>query len=65
VVTESVPLEGHGNGYGGHGNGHGNGDGDGHPAEHAAVPSGSTEQAIEPPDASSPAAEDAGDDSPA
>jgi ubiquinol-cytochrome c reductase cytochrome b subunit len=36
VVTESVPLDAHGNGYGGHGNGHGNG----HGAEHAAIPSG-------------------------
>jgi ubiquinol-cytochrome c reductase cytochrome b subunit len=25
VLTESVPLDGHGNGYGGHGNGHGDG----------------------------------------
>jgi ubiquinol-cytochrome c reductase cytochrome b subunit len=25
VVTESVPMDGHGNGYGAHGNGHGNG----------------------------------------
>jgi ubiquinol-cytochrome c reductase cytochrome b subunit len=52
VVTESVPLDGHGNGYGAHGNGHGNG----HPAEDgepAAVRSGG-EQALD-------AAEDAGD----
>jgi ubiquinol-cytochrome c reductase cytochrome b subunit len=39
VLTESVPVDGHGNGYGGHGNGHGNG----HPeAEHAAIPSGAS-----------------------
>jgi hypothetical protein len=52
VVTESIPLDGHGNGYGAHGNGHGNG----HPAEDgepAAVRSGG-EQALD-------AAEDAGD----
>jgi ubiquinol-cytochrome c reductase cytochrome b subunit len=43
VLTESVPLDGHGNGYGGHGNGHGNGHGDGEAAaEHAAIPSGET-----------------------
>jgi ubiquinol-cytochrome c reductase cytochrome b subunit len=36
VVTESVPLDVHGNGYGGHGNGHGNG----HGTEPAAIPSG-------------------------
>jgi ubiquinol-cytochrome c reductase cytochrome b subunit len=35
VVTESVPIETHGNGYG-HGNGHGNGH-----EEHAALPTGS------------------------
>jgi hypothetical protein len=29
VITESVPMDGHGNGYGAHGNGHGNG----HPTE--------------------------------
>ena len=29
VLTESVPLDGHGNGYGGHGNGHGDGHGRG------------------------------------
>jgi ubiquinol-cytochrome c reductase cytochrome b subunit len=38
VVTESVPLDGHGNGYGGHGNGHGNGHHE--EAEHVVVPSG-------------------------
>ncbi len=38
VVTESVPLDVHGNGYGG--NGHGNG----HAAGHAAIPSGEQEQ---------------------
>ncbi len=40
ILTESVPLEGHGNGYGGHGNGHGDGDGEAAEAEHAAIPSG-------------------------
>jgi hypothetical protein len=39
VLTESVPLDGHGNGYGGHGNGHGDGQAE---AEHAAIPSGET-----------------------
>jgi ubiquinol-cytochrome c reductase cytochrome b subunit len=43
VVTESVPLELHGNGYGG--NGHGDGHGNGHGAEPAAIPSGG-QQAI-------------------
>jgi ubiquinol-cytochrome c reductase cytochrome b subunit len=38
VVTESVPIDTHGNGYG-HGNGHGNGHAE--PAEHAALPAGS------------------------
>jgi ubiquinol-cytochrome c reductase cytochrome b subunit len=38
VVTESVPIDTHGNGYG-HGNGHGNGHAE--PAEHAALPTGS------------------------
>jgi ubiquinol-cytochrome c reductase cytochrome b subunit len=43
VLTESVPLDGHGNGYGGHGNGHGDGHGDGEAeAERAAIPSGET-----------------------
>ncbi len=36
VLTESVPLDGHGNGYGGHGNGHG----DGQAEESAAISSG-------------------------
>jgi ubiquinol-cytochrome c reductase cytochrome b subunit len=36
VVTESVPMNGHGNGYGGHGNGHPE-------AEHVVVPSGGQE----------------------
>ena len=58
VVTESVPLDGHGNGYGG--NGHGNGHGDGDHAEHAAVPSGRGEHAIEAGDGS-PADPDADD----
>jgi ubiquinol-cytochrome c reductase cytochrome b subunit len=52
VVTESVPLDGHGDGYGGHGDGHGNGHGNGHDAEHAAVPSGRAEHALEPGDGS-------------
>jgi ubiquinol-cytochrome c reductase cytochrome b subunit len=56
VVTESVPLEGHGNGYGGHGNGHGNGDGD--HTEPAAVPSGRPEHAIEAADGSPADADD-------
>jgi len=38
VVTESVPIEAHGNGYG-HGNGHGNGHAE--PAEHATLPTSS------------------------
>ncbi len=53
MLTESVPLDGHGNGYGAHGNGHGNG----HPAEDgepAPVRSGS-QQALDG------AAEDGGD----
>ncbi len=37
VLTESVPLDGHGNGYGGHGNGHGDGEAESEPA---AIPSG-------------------------
>ncbi len=37
IVTESVPIETHGNGYG-HGNGHGNGHAES--AEHAALPAG-------------------------
>jgi ubiquinol-cytochrome c reductase cytochrome b subunit len=37
ALTETVPIEGHGNGYG-HGNGHGNGHAE--PAGHAALPSG-------------------------
>jgi ubiquinol-cytochrome c reductase cytochrome b subunit len=61
VVTESVPLDGHGNGYGGHGNGHGNGDGD--HTERAAVPSGRGEHAIEAGDGS-PADPDADDSRP-
>jgi hypothetical protein len=61
VVTESVPLDGHGNGYGGHGNGHGNGDGD--HTEPAAVPSGRPEHAIEAGDGS-PADPDADDSQP-
>src|SRR5262249_4868833 len=41
VLTESVPMDGHGGGYGGHGNGHGNGHGDGNGhAEHAAISPG-------------------------
>jgi ubiquinol-cytochrome c reductase cytochrome b subunit len=59
VVTESVPLDGHGNGYGAHGNGHGNG----HPAEDgepAAVRSGG-EQAVKGEGAVGGAVEDAGD----
>jgi ubiquinol-cytochrome c reductase cytochrome b subunit len=36
VMTETVPLELHGDGYGGHGDGHGNG----HAAERAGIPSG-------------------------
>jgi ubiquinol-cytochrome c reductase cytochrome b subunit len=39
VVTESVPMDGHGNGYGGHGNGQADGHGDGQPS-HAAIPAG-------------------------
>jgi ubiquinol-cytochrome c reductase cytochrome b subunit len=39
VLTESVPLDGHGNGYGGHGNGHGDGHGDGQAEEPAAISS--------------------------
>jgi ubiquinol-cytochrome c reductase cytochrome b subunit len=42
VLTESVPMDSHGDGYGagnGHGNGHGKGHGNGH-AEPAAIPSG-------------------------
>ncbi|HEV2242789.1 MAG TPA: ubiquinol-cytochrome c reductase cytochrome b subunit [Streptosporangiaceae bacterium] len=35
VLTESVPMDGHGGGYGEHGNGHGNGH-----AEHAAISPG-------------------------
>ena len=35
VLTESVPMDGHGDGYGAHGNGHGNGH-----AEHAAISPG-------------------------
>ena len=43
VLTESVPLDGHGNGYG---NGHGNGHGDGHAEPgRAAIGSGGSEQA--------------------
>jgi ubiquinol-cytochrome c reductase cytochrome b subunit len=61
VVTESVPLDGHGNGYGG--NGHGNGHGDGDHAEHAAVPSGRAEHPIEAGDGS-PADTDADDTQP-
>jgi ubiquinol-cytochrome c reductase cytochrome b subunit len=38
VLTESIPMDGHGDGYGG-GDGHGNGQGNGH-AEPAAIPSG-------------------------
>jgi len=45
VVTESVPLELHGNGYGGNGHG-GNGHGNGHALEPpAAIPSGGPEAA--------------------
>jgi ubiquinol-cytochrome c reductase cytochrome b subunit len=40
VITETVPIEDHGNGYG-HGNGHGNGHAE--PAEPAALPSGTEE----------------------
>jgi ubiquinol-cytochrome c reductase cytochrome b subunit len=61
VVTESVPLDGHGNGYGG--NGHGNGHGDGDHAEPAAVPSGRGEHVIEAGDGS-PADPDADDSRP-
>jgi ubiquinol-cytochrome c reductase cytochrome b subunit len=43
VVTESVPLDGHGNGYGGHGNGHGNGHHEGEP-EPVVVPSGGSHE---------------------
>jgi ubiquinol-cytochrome c reductase cytochrome b subunit len=43
VVTESVPMDGHGNGYGGHGNGHGNGHHEAEP-EHVVVPSGGPEE---------------------
>jgi ubiquinol-cytochrome c reductase cytochrome b subunit len=48
VVTESVPLDSHGNGYGpSQGNGHG--DGDGHGAtEPAAVPAGETQPPAAP-----------------
>jgi len=43
VLTESVPMDGHGNGYG---NGHGNGHGDGHAGPgRAAISSGGSEQA--------------------
>jgi ubiquinol-cytochrome c reductase cytochrome b subunit len=38
VLTESVPMDGHGDGYGAHGNGHGNGH-----AEHAAISPGDEE----------------------
>jgi ubiquinol-cytochrome c reductase cytochrome b subunit len=40
VVTESVPIETHGNGYG-HGDGHGNGHAEPAEQEHAALPAGS------------------------
>jgi ubiquinol-cytochrome c reductase cytochrome b subunit len=43
VVTESVPMNGHGNGYGGHGNGHGNGHHEAEP-EQVVVPSGGHEE---------------------
>ena len=46
VLTESVPIDAHGDGYGAHGNGHGNGHPDGDAeAEHAALPTGGDQQA--------------------
>jgi ubiquinol-cytochrome c reductase cytochrome b subunit len=49
VLTESVPMDGHGNGYGGHGNGH-HAEGE---AEPAAIPSGGQQGQQEPEDDSS------------
>jgi ubiquinol-cytochrome c reductase cytochrome b subunit len=48
VLTESVPMDGHGYGYG---NGHGDGHGNGHGAEPAAIPSGAeqAQDAVEGP----------------
>jgi ubiquinol-cytochrome c reductase cytochrome b subunit len=54
VLTESVPVDGHGDGYGG-GNGHRNGHGNGH-AEPSAIPSGG--------DRASDAADGPGDEGP-
>jgi ubiquinol-cytochrome c reductase cytochrome b subunit len=50
VLTESVPIDAHGDGYGAHGNGHGNGHPDGHAdgdaeASRAALPSGGDQEA--------------------
>jgi ubiquinol-cytochrome c reductase cytochrome b subunit len=60
VVTESVPLDGHGNGYGGHGNGHGNGHHEAEP-EHAVVPSGGPEEASSAGKSTAAGAPEAGD----
>jgi ubiquinol-cytochrome c reductase cytochrome b subunit len=56
VLTESVPLDGHGNGYGGHGNGHG----DGQAEEPAAIASGGGEHAPDAGDGSGDDQEGAG-----
>jgi ubiquinol-cytochrome c reductase cytochrome b subunit len=56
VLTESVPLDGHGNGYGGHGNGHG----DGQAEEPAAIASGGGEHAPDAGDGSGDDQEDGG-----
>jgi len=59
VITESVPMDGHGNGYGAHGNGHGNG----HPTEEdepVTVRSGG-QQAVQGQGAPGGAVEDGGD----
>jgi ubiquinol-cytochrome c reductase cytochrome b subunit len=63
VVTESVPLDGHGNGYGGHGNGHG---GNGHhEAEPAVVPVGGGQETPQAEPGAPEANDDGGADGPA
>jgi hypothetical protein len=62
VVTESVPMDGHGNGYGGHGNGHGDGHHEAEP-EHVVVPSGGHEEGSQT-GMSAPEADDGREDGP-
>jgi ubiquinol-cytochrome c reductase cytochrome b subunit len=69
VVTESVPLDGHGNGYGGHGHGNGHGNGHGgnghHEAEPAVVPAGGGQEAPQAGAGAPEADDDGGADGPA